>query len=109
MASIHNRIALLFGYQPFPIGVSARMNIGRVYEPDSEHAQSLDHVRVMTLRSLKELLKIHKFEISEVKGSCVMLPENMRFKGFIKAVDRFFSKFPSLAYRSVVVCRKKGT
>jgi len=25
------------------MGVSARMNIGRVYEPDSEHAQSLDH------------------------------------------------------------------
>ena len=109
LASIHNRIALLFGYQPFPISVSARMNIGRVYEPDSEHAQSLDHVRVMTLRSLKELLKIHKFEILEVKGSCAMLPENMRFRSFIKAVDKFFSKFPSLAYRSVVVCRKKGT
>jgi len=89
--------------------VSARMNIGRVYEPDSEHAQSLDHVRVMTLRSLKELLKIHKFEILEVKGSCAMLPENMRFRSFIKAVDKFFSKFSSLAYRSVVVCRKKGT
>jgi len=85
------------------------MNIGRVYEPDSEHAQSLDHVRVMTLRSLKELLKIHKFKILEVKGSCAMLPENMRFRSFIKAVDKFFSKFPSLAYRSVVVCRKKGT
>ena len=109
LASIRNRIALLFGYQPFPIGVSARMNIGRVYEPDSEHAQSLDHVRVMTLRSLKELLKIHKFEIFEVKGSCAMLPENMIFRSFIKAVDKFFSKFPSLAYRSVVVCRKKGT
>ena len=89
--------------------MSARMNIGRVYEPDSEHAQSLDHVRVMTLRSLKELLKIHKFEILEVKGSCAMLPENMRFRSFIKAVDKFFSKFSSLAYRSVVVCRKKGT
>lgn len=57
LASIHNRIALLFGYQPFPLGVSARMNIGRIYEPES--AQSLDHVRVFTLRSLKELLRIH--------------------------------------------------
>ncbi|MEM2293782.1 MAG: class I SAM-dependent methyltransferase [Nitrososphaerota archaeon] len=26
LASIHNRIALLFGYQPFPTGISARMN-----------------------------------------------------------------------------------
>ena len=56
LASIHNRIALLFGYQPFPIGVSARMNIGRMYEPDSEHTHSLDHIRVFTLRSWKELL-----------------------------------------------------
>ena len=105
LASIHNRIALLLGYQPFPIGVSARMNIGRVYEPD-EHAQSLDHVRVMTLRSLKELLKIHKFEILEVKGSCAMLPENMRFRSFIKAVDKFFTMFPGLSYRVIVVLRK---
>jgi methionine biosynthesis protein MetW len=63
LASIHNRVALLFGYQPFPMGVSARLNIGRVYEPDSEHAQSLDHIRVFTLHSLKELLKIHGFKI----------------------------------------------
>ena len=42
LASIHNRIALLLGYQPFPMGVSARMNIGRIYEPDSD--QSLDQI-----------------------------------------------------------------
>ena len=106
LASIHNRIALLFGYQPFPMGVSARMNIGRVYEPDSEHAQSLDHVRVMTLRSLKELLKIHKFVILEVKGSCAMLPEDMRFKKLFVSVDKFFSMFPGLSYRVIMVARK---
>ena len=78
----------------------------RVYEPDSEHAQSLDPVRVMTLRSLKESLKIHKFEIFEVKGSCAMLPEDMRFRGFIKAVDRFFAVFPSLSYRVIIIARK---
>ncbi len=106
LAAIHNRIGLLFGFQPFPIGVSARMNIGRVYEPDSEHAQSLDHIRVLTLRSLKELLKIHKFEILDVKGSCAMLPENMKFKQLLKPIDKIFAKFPSLSYRSVIACRK---
>ncbi|MEM2144029.1 MAG: hypothetical protein QW279_01605, partial [Candidatus Jordarchaeaceae archaeon] len=63
------------GYQPFPMGVSARMNIGRAYEPNSEHAQSLDHIRVFTLRSLKELIKIHRFKILKVKRSCTQLPE----------------------------------
>jgi len=38
-----------------------------------------------------------------------MLPENMRFKRVVRAVDKFLTMFPSLAYRSVVVCRKKGT
>ena len=38
LASIHNRIALLFGYQPFPMGVSLRLNIGRAYESSSEEA-----------------------------------------------------------------------
>jgi len=106
LASIHNRIALLFGYQPFPTGISARMNIGRVYEPDSEHAQSLDHIRVFTLRSLKELLKIHGFKILMVKGSCAQLPENMKFKRLMGALDRFFAKFPGISYRIVIVSGK---
>ena len=45
-----------------------------------------------------------QFEIS-----CAMLPENMKFKRVVRAVDKFLTKFPSLAYRSVVVCQKKGT
>jgi ubiquinone/menaquinone biosynthesis C-methylase UbiE len=107
LASIHNRIALLFGYQPFPMGVSARLNIGRAYEPDSEHAQSLDHIRVFTLRSLKELLKIHGFQISFAKGSCAQLPKNMGFRGLFRTMDKFFAKFPSLSYRVIISCQKQ--
>lgn len=108
LASIHNRIALLFGYQPFPLGISARMNIGRIYEPKFEDAQSLDHVRVFALDPLKKLLKIHNFDIVDVKGSCAMLPENMRFKRFVNLVDKVFILFPSLSYRVVVICIKEG-
>ena len=67
------------------------------------------HLKVLTLRSLKDLLKIHKFEILDVKSSRAMLPENMRFKRVVRAVDKFLTMFLSLAYRSVVVCRRKGT
>jgi len=42
-----------------------------------------------------------------VKGSCAMLPEDMRFKRFIKAVDKVFTVFPSLSYRVVVVCQRE--
>jgi hypothetical protein len=88
------------------MGVSIRFNIGRAYEPSFEEAQSLDHVRVFTLRALKELLKIHGFKILAVKGSCAQLPRDMRFKGLFKAIDGFFAKFPSLSYRVVVACQK---
>ncbi len=105
LAAIHNRIALLFGYQPFPMGVSARMNIGRIYEPNSD--QSLDHIRVLTLRSLKKLLEFHNFKIVEVKGSCAQLPENMKFKRLFKAVDKILTMFPGLSYRVVLICAKE--
>ena len=107
LASIHNRIALLLGFQPFPTGVSARVNIGRIYEPDSG-AQSLDHIRVLTLRSLKELLKIHSFKIIKVKGSTAMLPKNMKLSSFIRSIDQFFTLFPSLSYRAIVVAQSRN-
>jgi len=34
-----------------------------------------------------------QFEILEVKGSCAMLPENMRFKRIFKAVDKVLAMF----------------
>lgn len=54
------------------------------------------------MRALKELLKIHGFEILAVKGSSARLPRNMRFK----VIDGFFARFPSLSYRVVVACQK---
>ena len=77
LASIHNRIALLLGYQPFSVMVSLNNSVGHL--GFSAGGAAPDHIRFFTLRSLKELLKIHKFEIFEVKGSCAMLPENMKF------------------------------
>ena len=47
-----------------------------------------------------------QFEILKVRGSCAMLPENMRFRKLFKAVDKFFAMFPSLSYRVVVKCQR---
>lgn len=104
LASIHNRLALLLGYQPFCMGVSARTNMGRIYEPDS--SQSLDHIRVLTLRSLKKLLEVNRFEIVEVKGSCAKLPPQMRFSKIIRGIDKVFTLFPALSYRTILVAKK---
>lgn len=106
LASIHNRIALIFGYQPFPMGISSRLNEGRMYEPESEQAQSLDHIRVLTLRSLKKLMKIHNIQIIEITGSCASLPKTMRFRTTFQLLDGAFTISPGLSYRVIVEGKK---
>jgi len=106
LASIYNRIALLFGYQPFPMGVSIRRNIGRMYEPEYGE-QSLDHIRVFTLRTLKEILRDY-FEILEVKGARAQLPKSKKFLKTFKIIDAFVTIFPSLSYRVVVSVKKRN-
>lgn len=54
----------------------------------------------------KELLKIHKFEVMEIKGSCAMLPKSMRFRKLFDAMDKVFAVFPELSYRVIVKCQK---
>lgn len=104
LASIHNRIALLFGYQPFSVLVSLKNRVGHLLF-DAEGAAP-DHIRHFTLRTLKELLKIHGFKISKVKGSCAQLPRNLKLKRIVGFLDKFFTIFPSLSYRFIVICHK---
>ena len=46
LASIHNRIALLFGYQPYPMRVSLKHAVGHFIHPGWG---AYEHIRVMTL------------------------------------------------------------
>lgn len=104
LASIHNRVALLFGYQPYAILVSLNHSVGHL--SISAGGAAPDHIRFFALRSLKELLKIHGFKISEVRGSCAQLPKSMRFRGLFKSADKLCAKFSGLSYRVVIVCQK---
>ncbi len=107
LASIHNRVALLLGYQPFSIVVSLEAQVGHWL--CAAKGAAPDHIRHFTLRTLKELLKIHGFKILKVKGSCAQLPKNMKFKRLIGALDKFFAKFPGISYRVLIVSRKQST
>ena len=106
LGSIYNRIALLLGFQPYSVMVSLNNSVGHL--GFSAGGAAPDHIRFFTLRSLKELLKIHKFDILDVKGSCAMLPKNMRFSPLVSAMDKAVSLFPSLSYRCIVVSTKRG-
>ncbi|MCL0089688.1 methyltransferase domain-containing protein, partial [Dehalococcoidia bacterium] len=70
LASIHNRIALLFGFQPWTISVSLRHAVGHLYEVrEGDHIPWADHIRGFTYRALIQLLRIHKLRVIKVKGS----------------------------------------
>jgi len=108
LASIHNRIALLLGFQPFCINLSLRCPIGHIYKIRGEKVPpSSHHFRVFTLRSLKEILKHHKFSIDEVKGAGAVLPDDMPFYKFFRALEEFISNFPFLSYEVVILCKKE--
>ena len=107
LAGWSNRFSLLLGYQPFATSVS----------PEHEGAGKLilkvvegqgGHIRVFTVRALKELLKIHAFKILSVEGCPVRVnttSSNLFFNS-VKAIDKVMSVFPSLASRVIVVAEK---
>jgi len=105
LASIHNRITLLFGYQPYSVLVSLNKPVGHFWF--SAGGAAPDHIRFFTLRSLKELLKVHGFKILVMKGACAQLPKNMRFRDLFRTMDKFFAKFPDLSYRVIIACQKQ--
>jgi methionine biosynthesis protein MetW len=107
LAGWSNRLALLLGYQPFATSVS----------PEHEGAGKLmlkgdegqwGHIRVFTMRALKELLKIHSLKILSVAGCTVSINTTSSglLMGCIKAMDKVMSVFPSLASRVIVVVEK---
>ena len=107
LAGWPNRLSLLLGYQPFATSVS----------PEHEEAGKLilkgdegqwGHIRVFTIRALKELLKIHAFKILSIAGCPVTVNSSSSklFVSSIKTIDKLMSVFPSLASRVIVVVEK---
>lgn len=106
LASVHNRIALLFGYQPFSTRVSLNHALGHFIHPGWG---AYEHVRVMTLKALSQLLKIHRFQIISIDASGMSFPKDFKLFGLtlIKASDKVITKlFPGLGYHSIIKVEK---
>jgi len=97
LASWYNRILLTLGFQPIFSEVSTKKIFGRPGE------KVVGHLRLFTLRSLKEFLSYYRFEIIDVKGVCFHA-----FNSLLKLIDRFFSHFPSLSSIILIVAANKS-
>lgn len=114
LAALHNRVALLLGYQPLPtMDVSHEY---RVYGGSDQKPEAADHIRVVTLDALVRLLRVYDFTIEEARGctfsvfdrnQAEKLPSGRRFVfPILKRLDRELTRFPSLAYRVVLVAER---
>jgi methionine biosynthesis protein MetW len=102
LASWYNRLLLLLGYQPHHTDVSFWHNVGKL-RPIVDGASG--HLRVFTLRALKELLAIHHLRPVSIEGSTVAVP--LPFP--LSAVERTLSRIPSMSSDFVVVVQKEDS
>lgn len=103
LASWFNRIIFLFGFQPFYTEISLKdKTLGLKFTRNlTKNREPIGHIRVFTLKGLRDLLEYHQFKIAAVKGGSIYyLPS------FMKPVDNFFSRFPPLAADLIVVAVK---
>ena len=106
LAGWSSRFALLFGYQPYPMSASPlHESAGKLFikRPQGQWG----HIRVLTLQALKEIVQLHGFSMKQIIGCSVTVQtSNSRALRGIEAIDRFMSKFPSLASRIIIVLEK---
>lgn len=94
-----NRLVLMLGYQPYLTEVSLRKNYGKL----NATADTVNgHIRNFTLRSMKQILNEHKFNIKKLTTSEVS--ESMPF--FLKPIEKLAKRFPSLGHSIIVTFSK---
>lgn len=99
-----NRIILLFGYQPFFTEVSTvDKTLGLDFTKKlTSNRETVGHLRVFTLKALKDLLKLYNFKEKYIKGNSVDY-----FPKYVSLFDKILSKFPPIASDLVVISEKQ--
>jgi len=99
LASLFNRIALSFGYQPYFTEISLKYKLGH-FLYSSKHIAG--HIRNFTYRTFLQLIKMHYFDIVKTEGCPV---GGLPFP--VNILDAFVSIFPSLSSDCIVVAKCK--
>jgi methionine biosynthesis protein MetW len=105
LASWHNRLALLLGFEPYGRQVSTRYNVGKFpIRGRFEGPEQAEHIKVFTLRGLKELLRIYNFKINRILG--YPLTDQFPIPFPLNIVERILSLSPSLSLGVIYVLGK---
>jgi len=94
-----NRFILFSGYQPYWSECSVRYNVGKFKRPFTEPLNG--HLRMYTLRALKQLLQLYGFKIIGVKGTTYNnLPSALKY------INKLLTKRASLSEITLVLAQK---
>ena len=111
LAALANRVALLFGYQPFPTGTSLEHDPGKLFV--SNPLLLGGHIRVFTYRAISQLCRIHNLSIVKVVGMPMSLGgQTMGRVKVVRTLERvllgrtLYRVFPGLAWDLLLVIRK---
>jgi methionine biosynthesis protein MetW len=107
LASWYNRLFILLGYQPYGTACSLIFSSAGKAFSGMVAGWGGEHIRVMTLKAFKDLIKAHGFQICELYGCYGIPPENTLISRIAGNIDRFMSKLsPALATWLVARIRK---
>ena len=112
LASIYNRIALLFGFQPYATSVSLKYRVGHIklINKNTHYPTSTPRIITpITLRGLIELLHYYNFKIIYSTGatsiSKAMTSNNVLYRIF-SLIDKIISHFPSISHNVIIIAKK---
>jgi methionine biosynthesis protein MetW len=100
LASWHNRLILLIGFQPYLTEVSLKYNVGKFRAKLDDIS---GHIRPFTYKSLKELVKLHSFDFEKAFG--ISIAKDLPFP--VNLVEKLLSKRPSLALVVIIIVKSR--
>jgi len=105
LSSFFDRMALLLGYQPFSLEVSAKGRFGDIRGHKQEDLIQVGHCTALTKKALMDMLSFYGFKILEVRG----IPFHRGRALLVSAMDVLCSKIPSLSSELAVMACKRNS
>jgi len=107
LASWHNRIAILLGYQPRDVEVSREVLAGVHPWYKRRQESPVGHIHTVTTSAFSELMTHHGFETLKITGA---VPQGMiaRYQ-MSEFIDKLFASRPTLARRFFYLGAKRST
>jgi len=100
LASAVNRVLIALGYMPYFSEPSLEFAAG-VLTKEKKVLKPAGHIRLYTLKAIKELLQYYGFEIVKVRGTPIGFKHCL-----LRLAENVFSRTPSLATILIVAARK---